>query len=87
MNSITKYFFTREKSKSVIVSHLKTQPTHGISALIHGKTKNHIVSHLKTQPTHGISGLIDGKTKNHIVSYLKTLNQTHFPNDFIFAVC
>ncbi|CAC9491291.1 hypothetical protein [uncultured Gammaproteobacteria bacterium] len=39
MNSVTKYFFTREKSKSVIVGHLKTLATHSISSLTHGFTK------------------------------------------------
>ena len=39
MNSVTKYFFTREKSKSVIVSHLKALAIHGISGLTHGFTK------------------------------------------------
>ncbi|CAC9506757.1 hypothetical protein [uncultured Gammaproteobacteria bacterium] len=57
MNSVTKYFFTREKSKSVIVSHLKALAIHGISGLTHSKTKNSIVGHLKTQPTHGIYAL------------------------------
>ncbi|CAC9495284.1 hypothetical protein BPUTSESOX_1685 [uncultured Gammaproteobacteria bacterium] len=74
MNSITKYSFTRAKSKSVIVSHLKTLVIHGIAGLTHSKTKNHIVrtknhivSHLKTLVIHGIAGLTHSKTKNHIV--------------------
>ncbi|CAC9426748.1 hypothetical protein [uncultured Gammaproteobacteria bacterium] len=39
MNSITKHFFTRAQSKSVIVSHLKYLAIHGISGLTHGFTK------------------------------------------------
>ncbi|VVM26231.1 hypothetical protein BSPWISOXPB_1598 [uncultured Gammaproteobacteria bacterium] len=61
MNSATKHPPTRAKSKSVIVSHLKTLVTYGISSLTHSKTKNHIVqtknhivSHLKTLVTYGI---------------------------------
>jgi hypothetical protein len=47
----------------LIVSHLKTLATHGISSLTHSKTKNHIV-----QTKNSIV-----QTKNHIVSHLKTL--------------
>ena len=64
MNSATKHPPTRAKSKSVIVSHLKTLVTYGISSLTHSKTKNHIVqtkNHIVQTKNHIV------QTKNHIV--------------------
>ncbi|VVM23366.1 hypothetical protein BSPWISOXPB_3527 [uncultured Gammaproteobacteria bacterium] len=63
MNSATKHPSTKEKSKSVIVSHLKTQATHGLYGFTKEKYKSVIVSHLKTQAIYGLYGFTKVRLK------------------------